>query len=98
VALERGEQRDAVAHAVRVRVAAPLAVAAVVSGEEVLAGPVLHPVPRGHVRAAGAPPPSVRAAAAAAAPAAGVGVAPDVAAGAGAVPLVGATGVGGGLG
>jgi hypothetical protein len=97
VALERGEQRDAIAHAVCVWVAAPLAVAARVSGEEEFAGPVLHPVPPDRVCAARTPPPPIRAAAAAASPSR-VGVAPDVTAGTGAIPLVRATGVGGGLG
>lgn len=63
VALERGEQRDAIAHAICVRVAALLAVGAV-SGEEELAGPVGHLVPHAAVCTSGAPPPFVEAAAA----------------------------------
>ena len=96
MALERGEQRDAVAHAVRVGVAAPLAVVAAFPGEEELAGPVGHPRPHAAVCASGTPPPSVGATAAAAPSSSRVGVAPDVPAGA--IPLVGAVGVGGGLG
>lgn len=67
MALERGEQRDAIAHAICVGVAALLAVGAV-SGEEELAGPVGHLVPHATVCTSGAPPPFVVATAAAAPP------------------------------
>lgn len=64
MALERSEQRDAIAHAICVRVTALLAVGAV-SGEEELAGPVGHLVPHAAVCTSGTPPPFVEAAAAA---------------------------------
>ena len=97
MALERGEHRDAIAHAVCVKIAALLAVGAG-PGEEVLAGPVGHLVPHAAVCASGTPPPPIVATGTStSAPSSSrVGIAPDVTAGA--IPLVRALGVGGGLG
>lgn len=93
VALERGEQRDAIAHAVCVGEAALLAVGAV-ARDEVPAGPVGRLVPRAAVCTSGAPPPFIQPAAAAAPSSSRVGVAPDVPAGASAVVWALGSGIG----
>lgn len=93
MALERGEQRDAIAHAVCVGEPALLTVGAV-SGEEVLAWSVGHLVPHAAVCTSGTPPPFIEATAAAPPSSSRVGVAPDVPAGS--IPLAWA--LGGGLG
>jgi hypothetical protein len=80
VALEQGEHRDTIAYAVAVGIAAPLAVAAIGTGEEELAGPVRRPVARSPAAASRAPPPSIVTAASSSSR---VGVAPDVPPGSG---------------
>lgn len=75
MALERGEHRDAIAYAKAVGISAPLAIAALGTSEEELAGPLRRLVIRHPAAASRAPPPSILTTAASSPV---VGVAPDV--------------------